>query len=200
MTTTLEAAKPAPPAKHRKRPVLKMVAVIAAVPLVLLATVLLYATTRPDTFRVQRSTTIKTTPEKVYAIITDLRRGIEWSPYEQRDPAMKRTISGPAQGVGATLEWDGNADVGAGRMEITSATPPSKVVLDLEFFRPFACRNVAEYTLEPAGDSTKVTWAMHGPNLYVGKLMGLFIDMDTMVGTDFETGLANLKSLAERQN
>ena len=200
MTTTLEVAKPAPPAKRRKRPALKTLALIAAVPLVLLAAVLLYATTRPDTFRVQRSTTIKTTPEKIYAIITDLRRGIEWSPYEQKDPVMKRTFSGPDQGVGAAMEWDGNADVGAGRMEITSATPPSKVVLDLEFFRPFACRNVAEYTLESAGDSTKVTWAMHGPNLYIGKVISLFIDMDEMVGTDFETGLANLKALAERQD
>ena len=200
MTTTLETAAPTTPAKRRKRPVLKTVAIIAAVPLVLLAAVLLYATTRPDTFRVQRSTTIKTTPEKIYAVVTDLRRGIEWSPYEQKDPAMKRTFSGPPQGVGAALEWDGNGDVGAGRMEITEATPPSKVVLNLEFSRPFACRNVAEYTLEPAGDSTKVTWAMHGPNLYIGKVISLFIDMDEMVGTDFETGLANLKTLAERQD
>jgi uncharacterized protein YndB with AHSA1/START domain len=111
---------------------------------------------------------------------------------------MKRTHSGAPSGKGAIYEWDGNNQVGKGRMEIIEATPPSKIVIKLDFMKPFEAHNTAEFTMQPAGDATNVTWAMHGPNLFVGKVMSIFIDMDDMIGKDFEAGLANLKTLAER--
>ncbi len=111
---------------------------------------------------------------------------------------MKRTLGSATSGKGATYAWDGDKNVGAGRMEITDASPPSKVVIKLDFLRPFEAHNTAEFTLAPKGETTDVTWAIHGPNLFIGKVMGLFINMDNMIGKDFEVGLANLKSLAER--
>lgn len=160
--------------------------------------VLVYAATRPDTFRVQRSVSIKAPPERIFALIMDLRGWRAWSPYEKRDPDMKRTHGGAEQGKGAVYAWDGNRNVGAGRMEIIDAVPPAKVVISLAFLRPFKADNTAEFTLEPKGEATTVTWAMYGPNLFVGKVMGLFMDMDKMIGRDFEEGLANIKAVAER--
>ncbi|MFO0964099.1 MAG: SRPBCC family protein [Gemmataceae bacterium] len=110
---------------------------------------------------------------------------------------MARTHSGAARGVGAVYEWEGNKKVGKGRMEITTAAPPSKLVISFDFFKPFEAHNVAEFTLEPQGDTTTVTWSMHGPQPYMMKVMTVFMNMDKMVGKDFETGLANLKSMAE---
>ena len=177
---------------------LKIVGIVIVVLLVAVAAILLYATTRPDTFRVQRSAGIKAPPDRIFALITDLRGWSAWSPYEKRDPQMQRTFGGAEKGKGAIYSWDGNKNVGAGRMEITDATPPSRVVIRLDFLRPFEAHNTAEFTMEPNGDTTTVTWAMHGPALFIGKVMGIFIDMDRMIGRDFEDGLANLKSVAER--
>ena len=171
---------------------------IAIVVLVLVAAVLIFAATRPDTFRVQRSTSIKAPPEKIFALINDLHSFNTWNPYEKKDPAMKRTYSGAASGKGAIYEWDGNKDIGQGRMEITDTSLPSKVTLQLDFIKPFEAHNIAEFKLEPAGDATNVTWAMHGPSPYVHKLMGVFFNMDKMIGKDFEDGLANLKNVAEK--
>jgi len=111
---------------------------------------------------------------------------------------MKRTHSGAANGKGAVYEWEGNKEIGKGRMEIAESSPPSKVIIKLDFVKPFEAHNIVEFTLEPKGDSTNVTWAMHGPSPYISKLMSVFINMDSMIGKDFETGLANLKTVAEK--
>ena len=171
---------------------------IAIVVVVLIAAVLIFAATKPDTFRVQRAASIKAPPEKIFALINDLRSFNTWNPYEKKDPAMKRTYSGAASGKGAIYEWDGNKDIGQGRMEITDTSPPSKVTFQLDFVKPFEAHNIAEFRLEPAGDATNVTWALHGPSPYVSKLMGVFFNMDKMIGKDFEDGLANLKAIAEK--
>ena len=165
---------------------------------VVIAAVLALAATRPDTFRVERSTTIKAPPEKVYALIDDFHQWQQWSPWERLDPAMKRTHGGPRKGKGALYGWEGNKEVGKGQMEITEATPSSRVVVKLDFLAPFEAHNTAEFVLVPQGDATTVTWAMFGPNLYIGKVMSVFASMDSLVGKDFERGLANLKAVAEK--
>ena len=164
---------------------------------VLVAAVLLFAATRPDNFSVQRTTSIKAPPEKIFPLINDLHRWTSWSPWEKMDPEMKRTYSGTASGKGAAYAWQGNSKVGEGRMEISDTSPPSKVTIKLDFIKPFEAHNTAEFTLEPKGDSTSVTWKMHGPSPYLAKVMGIFVSMDSMIGKDFETGLANLKTAAE---
>lgn len=171
---------------------------IALVIVVLVAALLAFAATKPDSFRVQRTASIKAPPEKIFPLISDLKRWNAWSPWEKLDPAMKRTHSGAASGKGAVYEWAGNGEVGAGRMEIVAAAPPSAVKIKLDFLKPFEAHNFAEFTLEPNGDGTNVTWAMYGPNTYVSKLMSVFFSMDSMVGKSFETGLANLKAATEK--
>src|SRR4029453_10486622 len=158
----------------------------------------IYAATKPDTFRIQRTVSLKAPPEKIFGPLNDFQNWGAWSPWETKDPAMKRTYSGAPKGNGSVYEWDGDRNVGAGRMEITESSPPSKVALDLNMLKPFEARNVVEFTLEPQGDATRVTWAMNGRTPYIAKIVHVFIDMDRMVGKDFEAGLANLKTLAER--
>lgn len=177
-----------------------MLKTIAVIVVVLLAAVLVFAATKPDTFRVQRVTSIKAPPEKIFPYLSDLRSFATWSPYEKKDPAMQRTFSGPASGKGAVYEWDGDKNVGKGRMEIADTAPPSRVAIKLDFVRPFEAHNIVEFTLAPKGDSTDVTWAMQGPVPYVAKIMHVFVDMDSMVGKDFEAGLASLKAVAEKQS
>jgi len=171
---------------------------IAIVILVLLAAVLIYAATKPDTFEVQRSATIKAPPEKIFPLLNDFHSWQTWSPWEKLDPALKRTYSGAPSGQGSVYAWEGNSKVGAGRMEVMQSIPSSRIGIKLDFLKPFEGHNVAEFTLAPNGDSTTVTWAMRGPNPYLGKVMSVFVNMDRMVGRDFETGLANLKAAAER--
>ncbi|MES2068812.1 MAG: SRPBCC family protein [Pseudomonadota bacterium] len=166
---------------------------------VLLATVLGIAASRPDTFRVQRTASIKAPPEKIFALINDYHSWAAWSPYEKLDPAMKRNFSGSASGEGSVYEWDGSGQAGAGRMEITESSPSSRILIKLDFIKPFEGHNVAEFTLQPQGDSTTVTWGMYGPSPYIAKLMGLFFDMDSMIGKDFEAGLASLKAATEKR-
>ncbi len=170
---------------------------IAIVVVVLLAAVLIFAATRPDNFSVQRTTSIKAPPEKIFPLISDLHRWGSWSPWEKMDPEMKRTFSGTASGKGAVYAWQGNNKVGEGRMEVTESSPPSKVTIKLDFLKPMESHGTAEFTLQPKGDSTNVTWVMHGPSPYIAKVMGIFVSMDSMIGKDFETGLANLKTAAE---
>lgn len=171
---------------------------IALIAVVLIAAVLIFAATRPDTFRVERSIDIKASPEKIFPLMNDLHSWTAWSPYEKKDPNMKRQNSGAASGKGAIYEWDGDKQVGKGRMEITESTPFSRVVIKLDFLSPFEAHNTAEFILQPQGETTKVTWAMYGPANYVSKLMGVFFSMDKMVGDDFAIGLANLKAIAEK--
>src|SRR5882672_7437957 len=177
---------------------IKAIAIIGIIFAVVLAGILIFAATKPDIFRVQRSTSINAPPEKFFPLINEIDRRGTWSPYEKRDPAMKRSRSGPSSGKGAVYGWEGNSQIGTGRMEIMEALPPSKIVIKLDFLKPFEAHNTAEFTLEGKGDTTSVTWAMHGPANYISKLMGVFINMDSMIGTDFEAGLANLKTVAEK--
>jgi len=177
---------------------LRTIAYIAAVIVVIVAGILIYAASRPDTFRVQRSASIKAPPDKIFPLINDLHAWNAWSPYEKKDPAMKRTFSGAPNGKGAVYEWDGDKNVGKGRMEIIEATPPAKILIKLDFFKPFEGHNTAEFTMEPKGDNTVVTWAMYGPSALMMKVMGIFMNMDNMIGNDFAVGLANLKAIAEK--
>ncbi len=176
-----------------------MLKTVAFVIVALIACVLVYAATRPDSFRVERTTRIEAPPDKVFPLVNDLRAWNSWSPYDKKDPAVKRTLSGAASGPGAVYEWDGNKDIGQGRMEILAATPPSKVTLQLDFLKPFQAHNTAEFTLQANGTATDVTWVLYGPSPYISKLMGLVFNMDRMIGTDFEVGLANLKRVAEQR-
>ena len=164
---------------------------------VVVAGVLAYAATRPDSFRVERSARIAAPPEKIFPLIEDLHRWQTWSPYEAKDPAMQRTHSGAVSGKGAVYAWDGDKNVGKGLMEIVDTAPPSRVTIKLDFERPFEAHNRVDFTLVPMGADTEVTWAMQGPSPYVSKLMGLFLDFDEMIGRDFAAGLVNLKRLAE---
>jgi len=168
---------------------------IAIFIVILVAAILLLAATRPGTFQIQRATLIQATPDALYAILCDFGKFAAWSPWEQLDPLMKRSCSGLGQG--AVYEWDGNRKAGAGRMEITQAIPASRVAMQLDFLRPFKCQNTATFTLDAQAGATLITWTMAGSQLFIGKLMGLFVNMDRMVGRDFECGLANLKALAE---
>jgi len=172
---------------------------VLVVAIVAVAAVLGYAATRSNTFRIERAVNIQAPPETIFPFINDFRNWSAWSPWEKMDPALKRNYAGPPSGPGAVYEWEGNKKVGKGRMEITDAPAPSRIAIKLDFLRPFEAHNVAEFTLASRGATTDVTWAMHGPSLFIGKVMGVFVDMDRMVGKDFETGLANLKAVAERQ-
>ena len=173
-----------------------MFKIIAATVAVLLASLLAYASTKPDTFRVQRTVNIDASPEKIAPLLNDFHNWGSWSPYEKLDPAMRRSFSGTVSGTGAVYAWEGNSKAGAGRMEIVE-TSSFLTRIQLDFTKPFETHNVAEFTLEDKGGSTNVTWAMQGPSPYLAKVMTTFFDMDKMVGKDFETGLANLKAIAE---
>jgi hypothetical protein len=159
--------------------------------------VLSIAATRPATFHVERSLSISAPPEGVFAVVNDMHRFHEWSPWQKLDPAMKITYEGPSSGVGASYSWVGNKDVGEGRMTITDATPPGSLTQKLEFLKPFESTCAVRFTIAPDGEGSRVTWGIDGNNNYMSKVMGLFVSMDSMMGKDFESGLANLKQVAE---
>jgi Polyketide cyclase / dehydrase and lipid transport len=163
---------------------------------VLLAVILVSAAMKPATFRVTRTRMIHAGPRKIVPLIEDFRAWRSWSPYEQLDPSMKKIYGGAAKGTGAVYQWEGNGKVGVGRMEIIDSSP-SQVRIKLDFIKPFATHNVAEFSLEPKGGSTNVTWVTHGPASYFAKVATTFFSMDRLLGSDFETGLANLKAIAE---
>jgi uncharacterized protein YndB with AHSA1/START domain len=165
--------------------------------IVVVLSVLGYAATRPDTFRLERTTTIKAPPERVFALINDFQKWSVWSPWDKKDPGMKRSHSGAAQGLGAIYSWEGNKEVGSGRMEIVESKPVSKVSIRLNFLKPFESQNTSEFTLRPKADQTEVVWAMYGPQPFIAKLMSLVVSMEKMVGPDFEQGLAAMKKAAE---
>jgi hypothetical protein len=175
----------------------KTLTIIGGAIAVLVAAVLIYAATKPDVFRVQRAASIKAPPEKIAVVLSDFHAWQGWSPWEKMDPAMKRSYSGAEKGKGAAYAWEGNGKVGQGRMEITDAAP-SRVALNLDFIKPFEAHNKVVFTLTPKGDATEVNWAMQGPVPYPAKIVHVFMDMDSMVGGQFEAGLANLKTLAEK--
>ena len=166
--------------------------------LAMLVALAAFIATRSDLLHVERSAQIDAPPEVVFAIINDLHQWDQWSPFN-RDPKMKTTFEGPAEGPGASYAWDGNSEVGAGRMTIKESKPGELVSMDLEFSRPFACKNVVDFKLEPAAGGTRVSWIMEGPTNFMSKAMSLFMDMDKMVGDDFEQGLANLNTVAQKR-
>jgi Polyketide cyclase / dehydrase and lipid transport len=177
---------------------LKIIAIVVAIFVIAIVIILVLALRKPDDFRVTRSITINAPAQKIFPLIDDLHAWASWSPYEVKDPGMARTFSGAPRGVGAIYNWDGNKNVGAGRMEITDTAVPGRIVIKLDFFKPFEGHNTAEFTLLPHESATTVTWTMYGPAPLMSKLMQVVIDMDHMIGKDFAIGLENLKSVAEK--
>jgi uncharacterized protein YndB with AHSA1/START domain len=175
---------------------MSIVAIVAVIIAIAIIAVLAYAATRPDAFQVQRTASIKAPPERIFPLIDDLHAHTTWSPFE-KDPNMKRTHSGAPRGKGAVYDWEGNSQVGSGRLAITDSTP-SKITMALDMFRPFKAHNTVEFTLQPKEGWTNVTWAMHGRQPYMAKLMSTFINCDKMVGKQFEEGLGKMKALAEQ--
>jgi uncharacterized protein YndB with AHSA1/START domain len=171
---------------------------VAVILAIAIAAVLIFAATKPNTLRVQRATSIKAPAEMIFPLINDFHQWRSWSPYENKDPAMKRTYSGAERGKGAVYAWEGDKNVGSGRMEILEASAPQKIVIKLDFFTPFEGHNTAEFTMLPQGDGTHVTWLMYGPARFVTKLIQVFMNLDNMIGKDFEAGLANLKTITEK--
>ena len=170
---------------------------IAIIIIVLIGSVLILAARKPDTFRILRAASIRARPENIFPLINDFANWGAWSPSEKKDPAMRRHFGITASGKGAVYEWEGNKNVGQGRMEIAESVPPSKVGIKLDFVKPFEAHNIVEFTLEPEGDGTNLTWAMRGHRPYFAKIIHVFINMDSMVGKDFEAGLASLRVIAE---
>lgn len=164
---------------------------------VLIGLVLLFAATKPKTFRIERSISIDAPADRIFALIDDLHNWEKWAPQDKEDSSVKRTYSGPAYGNGAVCEWTGSGRAGRARMLITESLPPSRISIRVDWVKPFATRNVNDFVLESAGPSTRVTWTMHGPNLFIMKVMAIFVNMDRMMGRHFETGLGNLKTVAE---
>ena len=175
----------------------EIIAIIAVIIAIAIAIVLILAATKPNTLRVQRATSIKAPADRIFPLINDFQQWRTWSPYESKDPAMKRSYDGAESGKGAVYAWDGNKNVGSGRMEILEASAPAKITIKLDFFKPFEGHNTAEFTMLPQGDVTNLTWTMVGPAVFMSKLMQVIINLDHMIGRDFEVGLANLKKLAE---
>ncbi|MEO8588283.1 MAG: SRPBCC family protein [Flavobacteriales bacterium] len=163
----------------------------------LIVLVLVIAATKPNTVRYERSIAINASPDRILPHISDFHKWMAWSPWEKMDPGMKREYSGAPSGPGAKYVWNSTGRAGEGTMEVLEASP-SAVKIDLRFVRPFKNDCVATFHFEPQGNATNVRWTMDGPNLFIGKVMGVFMNMDKMVGKDFETGLANLKAVAER--
>jgi uncharacterized protein YndB with AHSA1/START domain len=177
---------------------LMIATIIAVVLAIAIVITLILAAIKPDSFRIERSATINAPAEKVFAEISDFQQWRGWSPWEGKDPNLKRTYSGSARGTGAVYAWEGNKNVGSGRMEILDATSPSKVVIKLDFISPFEAHNTAEFTMLPQGNATNVHWVMHGPAQFISKVMQVFFSLDKMIGKDFEAGLAKLKTVAEK--
>ena len=171
---------------------------LVAVVVIAVAVVLILAAMKPDTFQVQRSIAINAPPERIYPLIADFRAWGAWSPWEKKDPALKRSFSGTERGVGARYAWDGDKNVGRGSMEIVEANAPGRIGLKLDFLKPFEAHNNVEFSLIPRGAATQVTWTMRGPVPYISKIIHMFVDNDRMVGGDFEAGLASLKAIAEK--
>jgi uncharacterized protein YndB with AHSA1/START domain len=176
---------------------LEVISVIAAVLAIAIAIVLILAATKPDSFSVQRAIDIAAPAERVFPLIDDFHRWGAWSPWENKDPAMQRSFTGAASGKGAVYGWEGNKNVGSGRMEILEVDAPTKILIKLDFLKPFEAHNTAEFTMLPQGAGTRLTWVMRGPAPFISKLMQVFMNLDRMIGKDFEIGLANLKTVAE---
>ncbi|OGG99070.1 MAG: polyketide cyclase [Candidatus Lambdaproteobacteria bacterium RIFOXYD1_FULL_56_27] len=163
----------------------------------LIAVPLAYAATKPNFFLVERRVWMAAPADQIFGLLNDFRQWEQWTPYD-KDPQMVRTYGETTAGVGATYGWSGNKNVGAGRMTLTKSQAPTQLSIELQFFKPFAATNLAEFTLKPQEAGTLVTWALSGKSTYTYKVMGLLLNMDKMVGGDFEIGLSRLKTLAEQ--
>ncbi len=175
-----------------------MLKIIGIVVIVLIVGVLVLAAMRPDTFSFERKGVIKAPPDKVFGFINDFKNWSHWSPWEKKDPNMKRTYGASTVGKGATYGWEGDKNVGVGNLVIFESTPSSKIALNLNFEKPFKVSNVVSFLLTPVGDTTEVVWRMEGASNFMSKVMQLFMSMDKMVGRDFDAGLASLKAAAEK--
>lgn len=168
---------------------------LAALAAVLL--LLIYAATRPDTFCVQRSAVIKAPAQTLYALINDLRLFNHWSPYQKKDPGLQGSYSGAASGVGAAYAWASDKG-GSGRLEIIATQAPNRVTMKLDLQAPFKAQHTADFSLHAQGDTTTiVTWAVHGPQTFTAKLIGVVLNTDSAIGRDFDASLADLKTLTE---
>ena len=178
---------------------LEIIVVFAVVLVIAIAVVLIVASRKPDRFTVRRTAVVQASAERIFPLVNNFQEWAMWSPWENRDPAMKRSFGGPDSGKGAVYAWDGNRKVGSGRMEILDASQPSKILIKLDFFKPFEGHNTAEFTFVPERDAsaTNVIWVTQGPSPFMSKVMQVFMNIDAMIGRDFEAGLANLKKLAE---
>ena len=179
---------------------LEIIAIIAAVLAIAIVIILILVSTKPATFSVRRSAVVQAPAEAIFPLINNFHQWARWSPWEKRDPAMKRDYSGAESGKGAVYAWDGNKNAGSGRMEILDASSSSKITIKLDFFKPFEGHNTAEFTFVPEREAaaTNVIWVMQGPSSFMSKVMQVFMDLDKMIGRDFEAGLANLKTLTEK--
>lgn len=162
---------------------------------ILIAGVVIAASTRPDTFKVTRSAVIPAAPEKVFGMVNDFHQWEAWSPWAKLDPNSKATYAGPEAGKGASFAWAGNHEVGEGKMTITETRPNELVLINLEFIKPFEGKSLTEFTFVPKDGGTLVTWTMSGENNFLGKTMSLFMDCDKMCGEMFEKGFANMKTV-----
>lgn len=174
-----------------------MLKTIAVVVVVAVIAILIFVAMKPATYHVERSTTIATTADKISPLLDDFHNWDQWSPWAKLDPNMRVTYSGAPAGQGAVYEWEGNSKVGKGRMEIV-AVQPTLTSIKLDFLSPFASHNQTNFVLVSQGPTTLVTWTMDGPNTFASKLMSLFVSMDKMIGKDFDSGLSQLKSAAEK--
>jgi hypothetical protein len=176
---------------------MKILKIVGGVVAVLVVGVAGAASTKPDTLHVERSATVNATPADVFPFVNDMNKWATWNPWKDRDPNQETAVSENPAGVGAWTSWDGNSEVGKGKMTIKASEENAKVVEDLEFIEPFAGRADVTFTLAAEGDSTKVTWAYDGKQQFMDKVMCLFMDMDKMLGGDFEAGLTNLAKVSE---
>ena len=172
-----------------------MVLRILVVMLVAIVGLLGFVASRPSDFRVTRTRTLAAPPDVVYGYVNDFRRWTEWSPWEKRDPALKREYSGAPAGPGSTYHWVGNSQVGEGRMTITENRPGQSIAIRLEFIKPWTATNRAQFDFAPSGTGTQVSWTMSGEKNFMAKVFGLLVDVDKMVGTDFDRGLENLDTV-----
>ncbi len=181
-----------------KLPMIKkiLLALLAATAVVVII-ILGLAAFQPDSFSVQRSVTISAPPQVLFEQVNDHRKFAVWNPWAKLDPGIRNTYSGPASGIGSVASWEGNKEVGAGSATIIESKPGELVRQRMDWRKPMEGTSTVDFTFKPEGDRTLVTWHIYGPQNFVGKLMCLFMDMDKMVGSQFETGLAGLKAIAE---
>jgi uncharacterized protein YndB with AHSA1/START domain len=177
---------------------LKIIGIVAGVGVLAIIGLLVYAATFSDSFQVQRTQRISASPEKVFPLINNMHAMNTWNPFSEADPEIKITYTGPDSGKGARYEWTGNSKVGQGSIEITDVAAPSRVALRLDTLKPMEGHHTVVFTLAPNGSDTDVTWVLSGERPFIGKVMDAVFNMDRMVGSQFEKGLAKLKSIAEK--